>query len=333
MYPFPVLVGDIGGTYARFASLAAPGEAPGPPVRVETATHDDPSAALREVCSYLASPPRSAILAVAGRVDGPVVHMTNAPWTIDAGRLGLDLGLERVALLNDFAPVVMACANIDSRDGAQAIGWPVRPGRGARLAIGAGTGLGVAALLPVGPRFLVQPTEAGHIDFGPLDDRDLAIWAHLERAHGRVTAESILSGPGLGRLYRAIAATGGAEVAHTDAKRIVADGLAGTDAVAAETLDRFARYLGRYAGDMALVFGAVGGVFLAGGIAPRLRPVLERGGFRAAFAAKAPFETMLRDIPSLLVTAPDIALRGLALLAAEPDGFIVATHGWMRSGA
>lgn len=332
MYPFPVLVGDIGGTYARFACVPAPGEAMSPPVRVETAAHDDPTEALREVCSYLTAAPRSAILAIAGRVDGPIVHMTNAPWTIDAQRLGFDLGLERVALLNDFVPVVVACANVDSRDGAQAIGWPVRGREGARVAIGAGTGLGVAALLPVGRRLLVQPSEAGHIDFGPIDEREVAIWEHLERAHGRVTAEAILSGPGLSRLYRAIAKTNGTMVAEADAKRIVEEGLRGADNIAVETLERFARCLGRYAGDMALVFGAVGGVFIAGGIAPRLVPVLERGAFRAAFTAKAPFEAMLRDIPSILITAPDIALRGLAQLAIEPDGFIVATHGWVRSG-
>lgn len=336
MFRFPVLLGDVGGTNARFALLAGPDKAPLLLARERTADHGDPVSAIRAVLRAQGDVrPRSALLALATRVDAPVVRLTNAAWVFDGAAIARALDLDRLLLVNDFAPVAVSLAARDKFPAGSLvpIGAVMPGGAGPCLALGPGTGLGAAALLPLGERFLVQPTEAGHVEFGPSESDEFGLWPHLERAHGRITAETILSGPGLLRLYRALAHSRGAPPVLRSPPDIAAAGRDGGDSLAVETLHIFARLLGRFAGDMALIFGAIGGVFLTGGLAPALLPAIQLGGFRAAFERKAPFDALMRQVPSHVITHPEPALIGLAAMASAPERFITGAIQFARAGS
>lgn len=250
MFQFPVLIGDIGGTNARFALLPEPGAAYRMLAKRPTADHPDPSAAIAAALRDSPARPRTALLAIATRVGASVVHLTNAAWTIDAERIGRDLAMDRVVLMNDYVPVAVALS--DPAPGFSEPLGPVASGDGgARLVLGPGTGLGAAALVPLGDRFAVLPTEAGHVEFGACESEEFTLWPLLERAHGRLTSESVLSGPGLVRLHRALASRGGGGALQLAPAEIVSRGLASQDNLALATLRLFARLLGRFAGDPA----------------------------------------------------------------------------------
>jgi glucokinase len=335
MFEFPVLLGDIGGTNARFAILDAPGGAMRSLPRLLTASMRDPVGALGGLLSRdFGPPPRSAILAVANRVDSLQVRLTNAAWTIDAAALGPALGLSRVVLVNDYPPVAAALAVLDAARGDLArIGPDLAPGSGPRLVLGPGTGLGAAALVPVAERFAILPTEAGHVEFGPVQDDEAALWPSIERVNGRITAEAVLSGPGLFRLCSAVAKLRGRVNPFAVPNDVIVAALAGDEALAVETLSLFARLLGRFAGDLALAFEASGGVFIAGGIAPRIVGVFRSGAFRAAFEAKAPHDAWARRVPTFVITHQEPALQGLGALVSDPARFVLSLQEWTASAA
>ncbi|WP_457107395.1 glucokinase [Methylobacterium sp. P5_C11] len=325
--PLPALLADIGGTYARFAVLPEPAARPTPIWKVPTADYPGPVAAIR---AFLDRPgpvrPRSAWLAVAGRVDKGVTRLTNAPWTFDRGAIGAALGLEAVRLVNDYVPLaglLPSLAADDPTDLAR-IG-PGVAGTGPRLVLGPGTGLGAAALIPAGERLLIQTTEAGHVGFGPCERDDLP-WDDLMKAAGRLTAETLLSGSGLVRLARAIAAARGVAAGWSRPPEVLDASL--VDPLARETVRRFARLLGRFAGDLALTFSATGGIYLAGGIAPRIVEVLQGGAFGDAFEDKPPFQAAMRAIPRFVILRPEPAIDGLAALLAAEDRFLFPGADW-----
>ncbi|WP_441969202.1 glucokinase [Microvirga sp. 2MCAF38] len=326
------MLGDIGGTNARFAVLPAPGEPIHFLPRTLTAQTPDPVAAIKVALKgYAGDAPKSAIIAVATRVDRSVIRLTNAHWTIDAKAIGTTLGLERVTLVNDYTPVAASVTVLDAARGDIApLGNGGAPGAGARLVLGPGTGFGAAALVPVEDRFAILATEAGHVEFGPTTDEEMALWPHLERVGGRITAEVVLSGPGLFRLSRAL----GIHRAVDFTFKVPNDILAAArenDALATETLDFFGRWLGRFAGDLALTFEASGGVFIGGGIAPRMVDILQKGGFRGAFDRKAPHENWARNVPAFVITNPEPALEGLSALVTHPQRFIYHAQGWQAA--
>ncbi|MFH6782461.1 MULTISPECIES: glucokinase [Methylobacterium] len=327
MFEFPVLFGDIGGTNARFAVQEKPGAEPVVLAHEKTAAFPDPSAAIRAALEKSeVAPPRSAILAVAARVDGPAVHLTNAHWVIEGERIGRDFGLRSCRVVNDYVPVAAGAAALDpaGRDSTilEQIGPTLCPDGGARLVLGPGTGFGAAALVPYGKQLAIVSTEAGHVDFGPSDDEDFAFWPRLARIEGRITVESLLSGPGLTRLH---AGLGGGEM---DPKDITERGLSGEDPAAQRTLRVFSRLLGRLCGDLALTFLATGGVYIGGGIAPRILDVLNEGAFRKAFEHKPPFSDRMCKIPTCVITIADPALTGLSALACQPDRFAYDGQHW-----
>jgi len=336
MFAFPVLIGDIGGTNSRFAVLPERGHAYIALPRVPTASTPDPLDAIRDTLShYPGPPPRSAMIAVANRVDTPVVRLTNADWTIDAGAIGTALGLTRVALVNDYTPVAASAVTFEGQDeGLARLGPDVPSGPGARLVVGPGTGLGAGALAPVAGRLAILATEAGHMELGPAAADEFLLWPHLERVGGRVTAEVVLSGPGLCRLCSALAAVRdeanpfAAPPAVIEAWRDQRSGLAGA------ALDLFGRLLGRFAGDLALAFEATGGVYIAGGIAPRITDLLDGSGFRAAFENKSPHHGWAARVPTYVITDPEPALRGLTVLVTDPARFVFRSQEWTvpRSG-
>lgn len=332
MFEFPVLLGDIGGTNARFAVLPRPHAAAIALPRTFTAAHPGPVEALRAALQGQdCPPPRSALIAVATRVDAPVVRLTNAAWVIDAAQMGAELGLSRVVVVNDYVPVAASLAmfRMGSADLAR-LGPELAAGTGVKLVLGPGTGLGAAALLPLGDRWAVQPTEAGHVDFGPSNAEEMALWPLIERAGGRITAETLLSGPGLWRLYSATSRAQGSSALCSSPEAVTQAGLLGRERLAVDTVRLFARLLGRFAGDLALIFGATGGVFIASGIAPTMVPFLDTADFRASFADKAPFDAVMGAIPTFVIMHPEPALVGLSGIVSDPGRFLFDQQGWVR---
>lgn len=334
MFEFPVLVGDIGGTNARFGLIESQGGQPRLLSHEATADHPDPSSAIRASLAKGGdlAPPRSAILAMGGRVDGPVNQLTNAHWQIAGQRIGEDFGLSSAVVVNDYVPVAAGAADIEPHDLTSIGPCPPIAG-GARVVLGPGTGFGAAALVPYTTHLAIVSTEAGHTEFGPADAFEEKVWHALERVEDRITVESVLSGPGLARLHAAVAhVRTGQPHEKIDPAAVTETGLDASDPHAAETLELFGRLLGRICGDLALTFLATSGVYIGGGIAPRIVRVLQESGFREAFERKAPFAEMMRTIPTSVITVQDPAFQGLATLANDQATFVYHGQVW-RKGA
>lgn len=332
--PFPILIGDIGGTNARFSILInESGETISFPnvVNKDFLTIDD---AIRACVLDMSShKPRSLILALAGPIEGDEVPLTNCPWVVRPKVLMADLGFSEVLLLNDFEAQALAAATLGVED-RQHLGSLSEAPLGSRVVLGPGTGLGVAGLVRARDMWFPVPGEGGHVDVGPRTARDHQIWPHLTPVRdpsatlGRISAEELLSGRGLMNIYRALCkAEGNLTPRYEDPAEVSTSGISGADALAGEALSLFATYLGRVAGDLALIFMAKGGVFLAGGISPKILPALQSGEFRAAFEDKAPHQGVMHGIPTFVVTHPQAALHGLAAYATAPANFGLATEG------
>jgi glucokinase len=323
--PLPALIGDIGGTNARFALIdqASPAIMRFPDAR--TADHATIDDAIDQVLRTADRRPRAALLALAGPIAGDAVHLTNCDWIVVPKRLIARFGLAEVILLNDFEALSLSLADIGPSDLDPVGGGGALPER-ARLVVGPGTGLGAGALIHARGTWIPIPGEGGHTDLGPVSPRDMAVWPHIERS-GRVSAETLLCGPGLVRLYRAVASANDARTSLATPAEIAAAGLAGSDRSAAEAMHLFATYLGRFAGDLALVFVALGGVYLAGGISGRIAPALKTGAFREAFVDKHPHRALLERISTAIITKPDAALAGIAAFARAPSRFGVEVAG------
>jgi glucokinase len=323
---FPVLVADIGGTNARFAILTAPdGEVVEFPT-APTAEHPDPADAIeRTVFATSALRPKTAIMALAGPITGERVPLTNCPWVVEPRVLIERLGLSQVLLVNDFEALALALPSLGEADLLQIGGGAMKP-NAAKAVVGPGTGLGVAILLHAVGMWIPVPGEGGHVAFNPETERDIAIWRNLTRLDGHVSAEWVLCGSGIVRLYQAIARTDG-KPAPLDRPGAIGDAAAAGDPVAVETLTLFATYLGRLAGDLALTSLARGGVFLGGGVAQKIQAFLTSGEFRAAFEAKPPHQKLVGGIPTYLITHPRPAVIGLVAYARDPGHFGIELDG------
>jgi glucokinase len=270
------------------------------------------------------------MLALAGPISGDRVQLTNCDWIVEPKRLIARFGLSDVILLNDFEALSLCLPGLTAADLDRVGGGRVMP-LGARIVVGPGTGLGAGALIHARGAWIPVPGEGGHIDLGPVSERDFALWPHLETSFRRISAETLLSGPGLVRLYKGLAALHGRPATLGEPAAVTAAGLLGKDPVAAETLELFATYLGRFAGDLALIFVAVGGVYLAGGITVRIAPALKSGAFRDAFLAKEPHRHLVERMATAIIAKPDAALAGIADFARAPSRFGVELTGrWWR---
>jgi glucokinase len=324
--PHPCLVADVGGTNARFALAAAPDAPLSPLVRLPTGGHADFADTVREaVAKGGFACPRTLLIDAAGPVCGLTVALTNAKTpsgalTLNGARLAADLGLDQGMLLNDFEALSLALPFLGPDDLLPIGGGGRSPG-GTLLVVGPGTGLGVGALMQGDGRLLPVASEGGHAGMGPESAEERAFWPHL--GQDRVSAEDLVSGRGLLRLYRAVAAVRGVEAALDSPAAVTEAAVAGADSTAAEAASTLLRLLGRFAGDMALALGATGGVFIGGGVAPRLLPLLAESGFREAFEAKGPQSPYTRAISTELVRSDAAALTGLAALASAPGRFML----------
>jgi glucokinase len=314
----PLLIADIGGTNGRFALLDEDGGGGiGPLHRVKLDRFAGVSEAIRSFLEARRAgrPPRGAVLAVAGPVSDNRARLTNRGWVVDGAEIGDALGIGAVRVVNDFAAVSWSLPGLARADlfplggGGEAVAEPGEP----MAVLGPGTGLGVGAFLPP-DRALV--TEGGHAALAAHDEREAAVVGWLRARHGgHVSAERVLSGMGIENLHAALAAIDGAAVPERDAAAVVEAALSGECAVCRDALSMFCAVLGSVAGDLALLYGARGGVFVAGGIAPRFPEFLAGSAFRERFEAKGRFRDWLRPVPTHLVTRPDAAMLGLAAMA------------------
>lgn len=324
---FPVLLADIGGTNARFSILESPDAELVHFPDARTADFASVEEAVdRCVFSSTTVRPASAVLAVAGPIRGNEVPLTNCSWTIRPCEVLKSLGMINLMVINDFEAQALACSRLEADD-IEAIGPDLEPSFQTRLVLGPGTGLGVAGLVNAGGKWIPVPGEGGHADIGPRSPLQEDVFRHLDRIEGRISGEQILCGRGLVNLYRAMCAVYGTRPLLAHPAEVTAAAMAGKDTQAVDTIALFSSCLGRLAGDLALVFLARGGVFIAGGITQKILPLLRQSQFREAFEDKAPHSAMLRDTPSFVLTHPRAALIGLERYVRKPETVIMSTAG------
>ncbi|MCE8003514.1 glucokinase [Billgrantia ethanolica] len=310
----PALIGDIGGTNARFA-LVTPGEhAPRESIALPCADYPGLVEAVRDYLSRVGlaadDAPREACLAFACPIDGDRVVMTNNHWSFSRREALTALGLERLKVINDFTAQALGVPHLAPEELVE-----VQPGVARKhatcLVIGPGTGLGVAGIFPGRHAWIPLPTEGGHVTYAPTDEREQNLLRHFRNRYGRVSVERILCGQGLLDLYLAHCSLKGANPSCQTPPEVTAAATGG-DAIARDTLLRFLKILGDVCGDAALTMGARGGVYLCGGILPRLLDWLPQSRFVEAFTAKGRMSDYNRAIPVRVVTAPWPGLLGAA---------------------
>ena len=316
---FEGLVGDVGGTNARFALVDPQGHIRHPrsfPAR-DYASLADVIAEYLEQTAGRRRPPR-AVVAVAGPVLDGEIEFTNLDWQISEGDLLAHFEFEAVRLINDFAAQALACPLLEPDD-LRPLGPALRGGADCpQVVLGAGTGFGVAGLARGDRGDVAVATEGGHAGFAPSDEVEIEVLKRLKARHGRVSIERLLSGPGLFDLYCALADMEGANAELPDDKSVIAAAAEG-DRLAGDAADRFCAIMGSVAGDLALTFGARGGVFVSGGLAPRLADRLANGQFRARFEDKGRLSPYVAQIPTSLVLHPYPAIVGAARELAQME--------------
>jgi glucokinase len=311
-----LLAADVGGTHARFALAHADGAGGiglSHVARLKVAEHASLETALQAYARRIDQPlPDRLALAVATPVDSPVLKFTNSPWVIQPALLAERGGFAAMTLLNDFAAVAHAAAVLPQDQFAHVAGPDVPlPARGGITVLGPGTGLGVALLLRAPGFRHVQPTEAGHVDFAPLDSLEDRLLERLRQQFRRVSVERIVSGPGLAAIHAALAAIERHAIPDRGDAALWEAALGGTDALARAALDRWCLSLGAVAGDLALAHGAAA-VVLAGGLAARIAPRLATSGFHSRFVAKGRFEARMAALPIRRILFAEPGLLGAA---------------------
>lgn len=311
----PLLVGDIGGTNARFAVATPDGAGFGLAhfVSYRCSTAQSLAELLARYLGELGDArPDRACMAIAGPNDGRSGIVTNLGWQVDAEAMAHELDLAHVLLANDFgalasaAPALGDDATLLLKPGTARIGGPIS-------VLGPGTGLGVALVVPHGAGFTTVSTEGGHMGFAPAIPEEIALCAHVRRQLPHVSIESLLCGAGLSRIHGFLSDGVGLPAADVSARA-----LAGSDACCTEAVLMFLAILGSVAGDIALAHGATGGVMIGGGIVPRLQALIPESRFRERFVAKDPMRALLENMPVRLITAEHVALRGAAALYWQP---------------
>jgi glucokinase len=312
---------DIGGTHARFAIAEAEGGrvvSLGEPTTLKTAEHASLQTAWEAFRAQQGGTlPPAAAIAVASPITGDVIRLTNNPWVIRPSLIPERLGADTWTIINDFGAIGHAVAQLPQHDFEHLCGpdEPL-PTEGVTTVCGPGTGLGVAQVYKTDGRYVVLPTEGGHMDYAALDGIEDAILKRLRKTFTRVSAERIVSGPGIVAIYETLAELEGRAHLHKDDKAIWTEALEGTDSIALAALDRFCLALGAVAGDLALAHGAKG-VVIAGGLGLRIKDKLLRSGFDQRFVAKGRFQSMMAKLPVKLITHPQPGLFGAAAAFAQ----------------
>lgn len=327
-----LLAADIGGTRSTIALALE--RKPWPGVATQAVYESQHFESLKAIIEDFLTKPdvaphRKAVRAACFSVAGPVtlnsVTLTNLGWKVRGDALAAELGLTEMKLVNDFAAAGLGIPRLAPTDlETLQAGYPVA--QGTRLIIGAGTGLGTGLLTAHGGGYVAHASEAGHADFSPVDELQDKLLVYLRRTFGRVSYERVVSGPGLMRIFSFLQESGvgipskqlqEAARNNTDTASVIGEfGLEKRDPLAVRALDLFASAYGAFAGNMALATLARGGVYLAGGIAPKLAPKLKDGIFMRAFNSKGRFGDLLSTIPVHIIMNPQVGLWG-AMLEAQ----------------
>lgn len=308
------LIGDIGGTNARFAltrpGTVAPEHISVLPVRDYDNLHTAVEQYLREIGLQPGSI-AAACFAFAGPVHLERIKLTNSHWSFSRNQLCQRLGLKTLKIINDFTAMALSIPYL-SADQLVQVGGGVGGDNLPRLAIGPGTGLGMAGLVYSSCGWVPLATEGGHVDFAAVTPLEIQVLEKLTKRFGRVSVERILSGQGLVNLYQCLCELQGREPIHRQPQDITGAALNGQDPLAEASLHHFCEILGRVAGNAALTLGALGGVYIVGGIIPRFPDYFRHSGFRAAFEDKGRMKVLLEQIPVQVVMEPHPGLLGAA---------------------
>lgn len=310
-YSNPRLIADIGGTYARFALEVGPGVFE-QKSSMRCADHADFRAA---VTAYVSRLPKRRVhdcaVAIANPVAGDHVRMTNYHWQFSIEEMRERLQLDNLVVVNDFTALAMALPRLLPHQRRQVGGGTPAP-RSVLGLIGAGSGLGVSGLIPAEEGWIALGTEGGHTSFSPRNEREIAIlryaWKHLPH----VSFERLLSGPGIELIYRALADLSGQPDLGLDAPDITHRALVGADPLCLDVIESFCTIMGTAAANLAVTQGALGGIYIGGGIVPRLGAHFDKSGFRARFEDKGRFSDYMKAIPTYVITAEDVTFMGAA---------------------
>jgi glucokinase len=312
----PRLLADIGATHARFALQAAPGIYRS----VRVLKCDDFAGIVPLLRFYLQEHAETrlhhAALALANPVSGDYVRMTNRPWEFSTDAVRRELGLTTLLIVNDFTALAMAIPGLKADDLMQ-VGTG-KPAPNAVIGVlGPGTGLGVSGVIPTLDGFVTLGSEGGHVNFAPADEREFAVLQLAWREWKHVSNERLISGPGMEIVYRALAHRNGVNAKTRDSAAIIAGALEEKDALCIETLECFCGMLGSAAANLAVTLGAFGGIFIGGGIVPRMGEWFKSSPFRARFEAKGRFSEYIAEIPTFVISTPHVAFDGVATILSE----------------
>jgi glucokinase len=310
------LVGDVGATNARFGLMSPEREL------LDTRTHavaDHPTIA-EAITAYLGQRgslpmPRQGAIAIASAVTGDRIAMTNHPWSFSISELQSLLGFDRLEIINDFTALALALPHLAPEDRLQ-VGAGTPAAKAPLGVLGPGSGLGVSGLIPAGTGWIALSGEGGHATMAAATDRESAVLDRMRRQFDHLSAERVLSGPGLVNLYNTLAALDGVPSRGYTAAQITDPEIGAADPVCAEATLLFCAMLGTMASNLALTLGARGGIYIGGGIVPRLGQRFARSPFRARFEAAGRFSHYLAAIPTYVATHPLPAFLGCAAVLA-----------------
>jgi glucokinase len=316
----PRLLADIGATHARFALEIAPGVLR----NVAVLLCDAYPGIVPLLNAYLAQTQAQsgnarithAAFALANPISGDFIRMTNRDWQFSTEEVRRTLGLTTLLIVNDFTALAMALPGFKPEDLLQ-IGGGKPISNAVAGVLGPGTGLGVSGVIPTVDGFVTLGSEGGHVNFAPADEREFAILQYAWRDWQHVSNERLISGPGMEIIYRALALRNGVEAPPRDAAAIMAAALDQKDPLCLEVLECFAGMLGGAAANLAVTLGAFGGIFIGGGIVPRMAEWFKTSPFRTRFEAKGRFSSYLAQIPTYVIMMPTPALYGVSSILSE----------------
>ena len=312
----PRLLADIGATHARFALETAPGVLRS----VRVLKCDDYTGIVPLLKSYLADHTgirlNHAAFALANPISGDLIRMTNRDWQFSTDEVRRELGLNTLLIVNDFTALAMSLPGLSGKDLLK-VGGGEATANAVIGVLGPGTGLGVSGLIPTADGFVTLGSEGGHVSFAPGDEREYFIlqWAWRQWTH--VSGERLISGPGMELIHRALAERNGVTAPDRSAQEIVEGALNDKEPLCLEVLETFCGMLGGVASNLAVTLGAVGGIFIGGGIVPRMGEWFATSPFRARFEAKGRFTDYLAAIPTYVIMTPNPAFYGVATILSE----------------
>lgn len=314
--PF-ALVADVGGTNARFAIVSQGDTTPRHSINLSVDAFANIDLAIKHYIKQLGIDlPSRVCIAIACPTHMDRISMTNNGWVFSKSQLQSDLGIAELKVINDYAAMALAAPFLSEEEKMHVGGG--EPMEGFPIAVlGPGTGLGVSGLVRANSQHIPVVTEGGHVDFAPTTEQEIEILRFLLQRYQHVSAERLLSGMGLENIYLALASIRGVQVEKLKPAQISEAAFQHQDPLAQDTLDQFCAILGSVAGNCALTYGAQGGVYITGGIIPRMPEFFAQSSFRERFEAKGRFVNYMQLIPTYLMLASQPGLIGAAAAALE----------------